>query len=67
MTEELLAKILGSGGYVKALVLENPDGSTESFMLDAAPTKDLRETLLQCVKLLSAAHLGMSCELGKGR
>lgn len=67
MTEELLAKVLGSGGYVKALVLENADGSTESYMLDASPTKELRETILQCVKLLSGAHFGMRCELGGGR
>jgi hypothetical protein len=67
MTDELLAKVLSSGGYVKALVLENADGSTESYMLDASPTKELRETILQCVKLLSNAHSGMRCELGNGR
>jgi len=66
MSDELLANVLSSGGYVKALVLENSDGSTESYVLDDSPTKDLRETILQCVKLLSAAHFGMRCELGNG-
>lgn len=66
MTDELLANVLSSGGYVKAFVLEKPAGSTESYMLDASPTKGLRETLLQCVQLLSNAHFGMRCELGNG-
>jgi hypothetical protein len=67
MTDELLNNVLSSGAYVKALVLENADGSSNSYMLDSSPTKELRETILQCVKLLSNAHFGMRCELGKGR
>ncbi|MEA2205528.1 MAG: hypothetical protein QOE77_2304 [Blastocatellia bacterium] len=66
MSDDLLTKVASSGGYVKGFVLEKPDGSTESYMLDHSPIKELRGTISQLVKLLSAASFAMRCELGKG-
>lgn len=66
VTDDLMEKTRASGGFVKALVLEDSDGSTAAFMLDGAPIVDLRNTVAKCVDFLSSAHFAMRCELANG-
>ena len=66
MTDDLVEKTRASGGFVKALILEGGDGSTEAYMLDYSPIKELSETISKCVDFLSAGHFAMRCELTNG-
>lgn len=66
MTDDLVQRTRDSGGFVKALVLEDSEGSTETFMLDDSPIVDFCNTVAKCVELLSNAHFALRCELTNG-
>jgi|ERR1043166_1424463 hypothetical protein len=66
MSDDLVEKTRASGGFVKALVLESADGSTEAYMLDYNPINELSEAASKCADFLSTAHFAMRCELTNG-
>jgi hypothetical protein len=66
ITDERLETTRVSGGFVKALVLDDSEGATEAFMLDRSPIDELQDCILKFVDFLYTAHFAARCELTDG-